>query len=250
VETKNGRWRLGLARCHGGRLHPGCADCQGEAKAARRATCSGANSAVGFSATLSLLWSGRGARARLLTAPAPAIALPNSPCTFVLQGKEKEKELLDHLKAYFIEKGERRRGALAGSSCRRRQPHTLLCWSICSSRGGLQCCRDDAGHPLEEGWRVEVKIRTTGTSLGTTDAVRCQPPGCLYPAFLLPPSCCKLFAVSCTQATCGGMPFGDQSAAPCLGALEILLPLWPRCHVALSQLCCNPSLAAVLLLAV
>ncbi|KAL4854865.1 Methyl-CpG-binding domain protein 2 [Chlorella vulgaris] len=51
------------------------------------------------------------------------------------KGKEKEKELLDHLKAYFIEKG----------------------------------------HPLEEGWRVEVKIRTTGTSLGTTDAYYFSP---------------------------------------------------------------------------
>lgn len=39
-----------------------------------------------------------------------------------------------------------------------------------------------AGQPLEDGWRVEVKIRTTGTSLGTTDAVSALSPRTSIPA--------------------------------------------------------------------
>ncbi|EFN52450.1 hypothetical protein CHLNCDRAFT_54503 [Chlorella variabilis] len=58
-----------------------------------------------------------------------------SHAALIQKGKEKEKELLDRLKEFFVEKGQ----------------------------------------PLEEGWRVEVKIRGSGTSLGTTDAYYFSP---------------------------------------------------------------------------
>jgi hypothetical protein len=142
--------------------------------------------------------------------------------------------------------GERASGSLKGVLCRKRWASTGPL-----ARGGRQACLGrvfklalaalltayfhlwgHAGQPLEDGWRVEVKIRTTGTSLGTTDAVR------FLPSLFLSTACavlCRprrlitalagnngaLLLLLGAHASSGCRPNFDTSHAPCLPPLAL-----------------------------
>ena len=82
-----------------------------------------------------------------------------------LQAKEKEQELMAGLRKMFDDKGAS--PALAGG----RPVASFVCRANFRSLLTLLHCIA-AAVPFDMAWRVEVKIRGTGTSLGTTDAVR------------------------------------------------------------------------------
>lgn len=71
------------------------------------------------------------------------------------------------------------------------KPCRLLCLRPCFFKPlllcNLCCLPCSAAVPFDEAWRVEVKVRATGTSLGTSDAVRyplcCPASGRCFSAF-------------------------------------------------------------------
>ena len=92
---------------------------------------------------------------------APACAAPGSASGAASKRAEPNAELmLAKLREHILEKG---------AHAPRRAP-TLL-----PAGAGHNALAARAGGPWEEGWRVEKKQRSGGTSAGTWDAVRLPP---------------------------------------------------------------------------
>ena len=84
------------------------------------------------------------------------------------QAKAKERKLRGELKAMFEEKGALAQGGRGEAGGQAQLPvpaaHRTLPLSTLP--------RAPSGAPFDEAWRVDVKVRMTGSATGTSDAVR------------------------------------------------------------------------------